>query len=513
MLAHVPSATVVGLDGQAVNVEVDVAGDIPSFNIVGLPDPAVRESRERVQAAIRNSGYHFPDARIIVNLAPADVRKEGPIFDLPIALGVLMATGQCLTDAADTCVVVGELGLDGMVRPVNGVLPMALVAARMGVQRMIVPPGNAKEAAVVEDIQIYTAETLYDAVRLLETEFMADPVTISAEELAPEKPAYSVDFADVRGQELAKRALEVAVAGGHHMLMIGPPGAGKTMLAQRVPTIMPPMSLAEALAVTQIYSVAGLLPREVALVRERPFRNPHHSISVAGLIGGGPIPKPGEVSLAHHGVLFLDEMPEFPRQALEAMRQPLESGEVVIARAQLTVAFPASFQLIGDMNPCPCGYYGDPARPCQCSPGDVARYRRRLSGPVLDRIDIHMEVPRLKAEELMAPGAGEPSERIRERVGEARERQTHRYEGTPFRKNADLTARAVREFCQLTTDAQALLRAAMDQFALSARAHDKVLKVARTIADLEGSESIQTPHVAEAIQYRITDRRMWLELL
>jgi magnesium chelatase family protein len=512
MVARVASASFLGLDGLPVTVEVDVSGEPPSFNIVGLPDPAVRESRDRVQAAIRNSGYHFPEARITVNLAPADVRKEGPLFDLPIALGLLMATGQCLTDVAEQVVVVGELGLDGVVRPVNGVLPMAAAAARSGVPRIIVPPGNAKEAAVVQALEVYTAETLYDAVRLLETEFMAEPVRISPEEVAPDRPEYEVDFADVRGQELAKRALEVAVAGGHHMLMIGPPGVGKTMLAQRVPTIMPPMTLNEALEVTKIYSVAGLLPRDVPLIRRRPFRNPHHTVSVAGLIGGGSIPRPGEVSLAHQGVLFLDELPEFPHSGLEAMREPLESGEVVIARVQLTVRFPARFQLIADMNPCPCGYYGDPERPCRCAPGEIARYRRRISGPVLDRIDIHMELPRIKAEELMAPGAGEPSERMRARVMAARERQLKRYAGTPFTKNADLTARAVREFCRLQPEAEALLRAALDQFALSARAHDKILKVARTIADLEGADDIATAHVAEAIQYRVTDRRLWLEL-
>ncbi|MCX7599423.1 MAG: YifB family Mg chelatase-like AAA ATPase [Armatimonadetes bacterium] len=512
MLARVPSATVVGLDGQPVTVEVDVTGEVPAFNIVGLPDPAVRESRERVQAAIRNSGYHFPDARIIVNLAPADVRKEGPIFDLPIALGLLIATGQCLTDVAHTAAVVGELGLDGMIRPVNGVLPMALGVAAAGLPRMVVPKANAKEAAVVDSLDVYAPDTLFDAVRLLETEFLADRVQVSQDDLATEQPDYAVDFADVRGQELAKRALEVAVAGGHHILMIGPPGVGKTMLAQRVPTLMPPMSIGEALEVTKIYSVAGLLRRDTALVTQRPFRSPHHSISLAGLIGGGSIPRPGEVSLAHHGVLFLDEMPEFPKSALEAMRQPLESGEVVIARAQTSVCFPASFQLIGDMNPCPCGHFGDTARACKCAPGDIARYRRRISGPVLDRIDIHMEVGRIKAEEMMAPGAGEPSQRIRERILAARERQAARYAGTPFLKNADLSPRAVREFCRLQAEAEGLLRAAMDQFALSPRAHDKVLRVARTIADLEGSEDIKTAHVAEAIQYRITDRRLWLEM-
>jgi magnesium chelatase family protein len=512
MLARIPSATVLGLDGCIVTVEVDVTGDMAAFFIVGLPDPAVKESRERVCAAIRNSGYHFPDARIIVNLAPADIHKQGPLYDLPIALGLLMATGQCLTDVGDQVVVVGELGLDGIVRPVNGVLPMAAGAAAAGVPRMMVPPGNAKEAAVVQEIEVYAPPTLYDAARMLETEFMAEAVRTTAEELAPDRPEYGVDFADVRGQELAKRALEVAVAGGHHMLMIGPPGVGKTMLAQRVPTIMPPMTLAEALEVTKIYSVGGLLQRDTSLVRERPFRNPHHTISTAGLIGGGSTPKPGEVSFAHHGVLFVDEMPEFPRAAIEAMRQPMESGEVVIARAQATVWFPARFQLIADMNPCPCGHYGDPSRPCRCAPGDIARYRRKISGPVLDRIDIHMEVTRVKADEMMGPGAGEPSARIRERVLAARERQLARYEGTPFAKNADLSSRGAREFCKMSAEAEALLRAAMDQFALSARAHDKVLKVARTLADLESVEAIGTAHVAEAIQYRITDRRMWTEL-
>ncbi len=512
MLARINSATVIGLEGLPVIVEVDVSGDVPGFAIVGLPDAAVRESRDRVEAAIRNSGYHFPSARITVNLAPADVRKEGALFDLPIALGILAATGQCASDAFDRAMIVGELGLDGVVRRISGALSMAMAARKHGFAKMVVPPDNGREAAVVDGIDVHTPETLYDAVKLLETEFMDDPVQVSADELAPERPQYDVDFADVRGQELAKRALEVAVAGGHHMLMIGPPGVGKTMLAQRVPTIMPPMTLEEALEVTQIYSVAGQLPPGTALMTRRPFRNPHHTVSVAGLIGGGSIPRPGEVSLAHNGVLFLDEMPEFPRAALEALREPLESGAVTISRAQMSLRFPASFQLIADMNPCPCGYYGDTSRACQCTPGAIARYRRRISGPLLDRIDIHMEVPRVPAEQLMQPGAGEPSEKIRERVVEARERQRRRYEGTPFRKNADLSARAVREFCRLDSDAEALLRAAMEQFQLSARAHDRILKVARTIADLEGSEQIKTAHVAEAVQYRIADRRMWLEL-
>ncbi len=512
MLARLPSATVLGLDGCVVTVEVDVSGEDFNFTVVGLPDVAVKESRERVLAAVRNSGYHIPHGRIIVNLAPADIPKQGPLYDLPIAVALLMASGQCLTDAGDQVAVVGELGLDGIVRPVNGVLSMAAGVAAAGMPKMMVPPGNAKEAAVVQEIEVYAPPTLHAAVRMLETEFMADSVRTSAEELAPDRPEYGLDFADVRGQELAKRALEVAVAGGHHMLMIGPPGVGKTMLAQRVPTIMPPMTLSEALEVTKIYSVGGLLARDTAIVRERPFRNPHHTISTAGLIGGGSIPKPGEVSFAHHGVLFVDEMPEFPRPAIEAMRQPLESGEVVIARAQSTVRFPARFQLIADMNSCPCGHYGDPSRPCRCAAGDVARYRRRISGPLLDRIDIHMEVTRVKAEEMMGPGSGEPSERIRERVLAARKVQSARYETTPFTKNADLSSRAAREFCKMSGEAEALLRAAMDQFALSARAHDKVLKVARTLADLEGVDAIATAHVAEAIQYRITDRRMWTEL-
>ena len=485
------------------------SSDLRNFTIVGLPDAAVRESRERVEAAIRNSGFEFPIERITVNMAPADIPKRGPSFDLPIALGILIATGQVSIESLDEVVLVGELSLDGGVRRVSGALPSALGARDWGCRAIIVPPDNAREAAVVDDLDVYPAETLYDCVTLLEEGMIREPVKVSAEDLALDTPQYAVDFSDVRGQEHVKRAMEIAAAGGHNMVMIGPPGAGKTMLARRLPTILPPMRLAEALEVTKLYSVAGLVGRDTALITTRPFRHPHHTVSTAGLVGGGSLPQPGEVSLAHHGVLFLDELPEFTRAALEVMRQPLEDGHVTIARAQLTLTFPAQFQLVAAMNPCPCGYYGDQVKPCVCNSGAVARYRNQISGPLLDRIDIHIEVPRLTPDELLGREAGESSAVIRERVLSARRAQNERFEGLPFFSNAQMSSRALREMCPLGAEAEGLLRRAIDQFALSARAHDRIIKLARTIADLAGSEEIQVPHLAEAVQYRSLDRRLW----
>jgi magnesium chelatase family protein len=509
MLARVNSAAIHGIEAYPVQVEVDISRGRNAFNIVGLPDVAVKEARDRVQAAIRNSGFEFPLEVITVNLAPADVRKEGPAFDLPIALGILIAHGQVHIDDTDGSVVVGELSLDGTVRPVSGALPMALGARDAGMARIVVPPDNGREAAVVNDFEVYTAPTLYDTVCLIEKGFMEAPVQVAPEELVTEAAEYAIDFAEVRGQAATKRALEVAAAGGHNVIMVGPPGSGKTMLARRMPTILPPMSLAEALEVTKLYSVAGQLPKAEALMRERPFRHPHHTVSTAGLTGGGSIPRPGEISLAHNGVLFLDELPEFSHAALEVMRQPLEDGHVTIARAQTTLTFPARFQLIAAMNPCPCGFYTDKQRQCTCHPGAISRYLKRISGPLMDRIDIHLEVPRLTPQEVMGKEAGESSTAIRERVTRAREAQTARFAGSQYHCNSQMGSRALRKFAPLSTDCEALLRAAIDQFALSARAHDRIIKLARTVADLDGAEEIGVPHVAEAVQYRALDRKLF----
>ena len=510
MLAHVKSSAVNGIDAHDIDVEVDIAAALPSFTLVGLPDAAVRESIERVRAAIKNCGLEFPSRRITINLAPADVRKEGPSFDLPIALGILAASGQIDTEFLDGCTVVGELSLDGAVRGVSGVLPIALSIRDSECKRLIVPAHNVKEAAIVSEVEVYPVHTLTEVVNLINEPDSILPAIfdVSAFE-ALDDPAYEADFSDVKGQEAAKRALEVSAAGGHNLLMVGPPGSGKTMLARRIPGILPPLQMEEALEVTKLYSVCGLLSPNQALITRRAFRAPHHTISTAGLTGGGSYPRPGEVSLAHHGVLFLDEFPEFKRDVLEVMRQPLEDGLVTIARAQASLTYPANFMLVAAMNPCPCGFFNDHLRACTCTPQMISRYLQRISGPLIDRIDIHVEVPRLKHEELMRKTPGEPSANIRERVRIARELQYARFSGSRIYCNAQMTSRHTKLWCKLSEDAESMLKQAIEHLRLSARAYDRILKVARTIADLSASEQIGIEHIAEAVQYRSLDRKYW----
>ncbi len=509
MFARLHSAGVQGVEGFLIEVEVDLARGAPQFLVVGLPEGAVRESKERIQSALANSGYTLPLRKIRVNLAPADVPKRGSALDLPIALGILAAHGVLPPERVERLLILGELSLDGLLRGVPGVLSAAVLAKELGFEGVLVPHDNGPEAAIIEGLKVYAPESLAEAVEFLQGQRQLEPARADA--ALNFEPTYPVDFSEVKGQESAKRALEVAAAGGHNVLMVGPPGSGKTMLARRLPTILPPMTLDEALEVTKIHSVAGLLKPGQALVSERPFRAPHHTVSDVGLIGGGSVPKPGEVSLAHNGVLFLDELPEFRRQALEALRQPMEDGFVSIARARFRVVFPARFTLVAAMNPCPCGYYGDPRHACTCTPAEIRRYRQRISGPLLDRIDIHIEVPALPFEELRSKREGEHSEKIRERVVQARQRQLERFKGVPgVYSNSQMTPKLIKEHCQLDEASEALLKAAVDRFGLSARAVGRVLKVARTIADLEGSERIRAHHVSEAVQYRVADRKTWV---
>jgi magnesium chelatase family protein len=512
MLCKSLSAAVYGIDAYLVEVEVDITPGAQSlFNVVGLPDVAVKESRERVRAAVKNSGFDFPSPQnVTVNLAPADIRKEGSAFDLPIALGILGCQGTFFGKTLDTFVFLGELSLDGSVRSVRGALSAALAARERGIRSLAVPEANAREAAVVDGVDVYAVRSLPQAVDLINAPESASPVRVDAGKMLEEAAVHAVDLRDVRGQQAAKRALEVACAGGHNILLIGPPGAGKTMLAKRIPTILPPMSLEEAIETTRIHSVAGILEDSRGLVGTRPFRSPHHTISDAGLIGGGAVPRPGEVSLAHHGVLFLDELPEFERNVLEVMRQPLEDGIVNIARAMISVTFPSRFMLAAAMNPCPCGFFGDPTRECHCSPPQIQRYVSKISGPLLDRIDIHIEVPAVKFKELRGPDTTEPSSAVRERVLHARRAQLERFRGEKkIFSNAQMPPKLIRKYCEISPESENLLENAITRLGLSARAHDRILKVSRTIADLDASPSIETKHLSEAVQYRSLDRSYW----
>lgn len=509
VLARALSGAVLGIDAYIVSVEADVANGVPNFSTVGLAQGAVREGKERVIAAIKNSGFLLPPRRITVNLAPADVRKEGSAFDLPIAIGIIAGTHQISGPGLEQFVLLGELGLDGSLRPIRGALPVAIATRDAGLRGLVLPVENVAEAAVVEGIEVRGAADLLGVARFVDGSGDLPMARGSSSGFAGAVPDYQVDFADVKGQEHVKRALEIAAAGSHNVLMVGAPGSGKTMLARRIPTILPPLSLEEALETTKIHSVAGMLDGSTPLVSVRPFRAPHHTISDAGLIGGGSTPRPGEVSLAHHGVLFMDELPEFKRNVLEVLRQPLEESEVTIVRANLSLTYPARFMLAAAMNPCPCGFHGDGSRACSCAPPIVQRYLSRLSGPLLDRIDLHVEVPAVKYRELSDRRMAERSEVVRERVSGARALQRSRMEGRPgIYANAHMRPRDIREFCRIGEGSEALLRRAINRLGFSARAYHRVLRIARTIADLEGLGNIATAHVAEAIQYRSLDRLM-----
>jgi len=511
MLAQVYSSAIFGIDAYMMEIEVDFASARErTIVIVGLPDAAVKESKDRVFTAIKNSGFSPAQGYITINLAPADIKKEGPSFDLPIALGLLAATGQIRNARFKDYVIVGELALNGVVRPVKGVLPVAVAARDDGKKGLLVPADNAPEASVVDGIDAYPIHDLVQAANFVAGETTIEPAKRDLKKAFEEASDYPIGLNDVKGQEHVKRALEVAVAGSHNMLMIGPPGAGKTMLAKCIPTIIPEMSLEEALETTKIHSIVGLLTPKNYLVAIRPFRSPHHTVSYAGLIGGGAVPKPGEVSLAHNGVLFLDELPEFNRNVLEVLRQPLEEGSVTIVRATGSLTFPAHFMLAAAMNPCPCGYFTDPRRECRCTPSQIHRYMSRISGPLLDRVDIHVDVPALRYRELAGEYSGEASSQVRQRVNEARKVQRERFKGHRIFCNGAMTSRHIKKFCQLDQEGRDVLKMAINELGISARAYDRILKVSRTIADLENTEDLTAHHISEAIQYRTLDRTLWL---
>jgi magnesium chelatase family protein len=509
MLSRLHSVALVGIEPIACEVEVDVASrGFAHATLVGLPDTAVKESLERVRSALRNSGYSWPKYKTVINLAPADVKKEGPAFDLPIALGIVFANGETTPERVGEYIVAGELTLDGRVRPIKGALSMAMLARQRGKTGLILPRENAPEAAVVEGLEIIGIGTLAEAVGFLNDQLPLDPTVVDIEKLLERESRYDLDFSDVRGQEAVKRALVIAAAGGHNVLMIGPPGTGKTMLSQRIPTILPPLTMAESLETTRIYSAAGQMPANTSLLAQRPVRCPHHSASAAAVVGGGMIPRAGEVSLAHHGLLFLDEFPEFPRIVLETLRQPLEDGVVTISRAHASISFPARFMLVAAMNPCPCGYFTDPNKPCKCTPPQVDKYLARVSGPLIDRIDIHIEVPPVSHRELRTSSNGTSSAAMREQVERARQLQRGRFSENGTMLNGRMSSREIRRHCVLDDQGEMLLRQALSELGLSARAHDKILRIARTIADLDDAESIRAEDVSEAIMYRRLDRQL-----